>query len=69
MSQTTARIIRQSEARNFMEGPEHCRVARIGETCEFKGTPFIAEAEYPNAYQSLGEMAQTLGPSAIACKT
>jgi hypothetical protein len=25
MSQTTARIIRQSEARNFMEGPEHCR--------------------------------------------
>jgi DhnA family fructose-bisphosphate aldolase class Ia len=37
-------------------------VARIGETCEFKGMPFIAEAEYPNAYQSLGEMAQTLGP-------
>ena len=25
MSQSTARIIRQSEARNFMEGPEHCR--------------------------------------------
>jgi DhnA family fructose-bisphosphate aldolase class Ia len=34
-------------------------VARIGETCEFKGMPFIAEAEYPNAYQSLGEMALT----------
>jgi len=34
-------------------------VARIGETCEFEGMPFIAEAEYPHAYQSLGEMAQT----------
>jgi uncharacterized cupin superfamily protein len=25
MSQQTPRIIRQGEARNFMEGPEHCR--------------------------------------------
>jgi DhnA family fructose-bisphosphate aldolase class Ia len=36
-------------------------VSRIGETCEFKGMPFIAEAEYPNAYQSLDEMTQALG--------
>jgi mannose-6-phosphate isomerase-like protein (cupin superfamily) len=25
MSQSIARIIRQNEARNFLEGPEHCR--------------------------------------------
>jgi DhnA family fructose-bisphosphate aldolase class Ia len=37
-------------------------LSKIGETCEFKGMPFIAEAEYPNAYQSLGEMAQSHGP-------
>jgi class I fructose-bisphosphate aldolase len=37
-------------------------LSKVGETCEFKGMPFIAEAEYPNAYQSLGEMTQALGP-------
>jgi DhnA family fructose-bisphosphate aldolase class Ia len=36
-------------------------VSRIGETCERLGMPFIAEAEYPNAYQSLDSMSQTLG--------
>jgi len=34
----------------------------IGEECELQGMPFIAEAEYPNAYQSLNSMAGTLGP-------
>jgi DhnA family fructose-bisphosphate aldolase class Ia len=37
-------------------------LSKVGETCEFKGMPFIAEAEYPNAYQSLGEMSQSFGP-------
>lgn len=36
-------------------------VSKIGESCENLGMPFIAEAEYPNAYQSLSEMSQTLG--------
>jgi len=36
-------------------------VSKIGETCEFKGMPLIAEAEYPNAYQSLEAMTQSLG--------
>lgn len=36
-------------------------VAQIGEACERQGMPFIAEAEYPNAYQSLDSMAQALG--------
>lgn len=36
-------------------------LSKIGETCEFKGMPLIAEAEYPNAYQSLDKMAQDLG--------
>jgi DhnA family fructose-bisphosphate aldolase class Ia len=37
-------------------------LARIGETCEYKGMPLIAEAEYPNAYQSLDAMSEALGP-------
>jgi len=37
-------------------------VSRIGETCELLGMPFIAEAEYPNAYQSLSEMSHAYGP-------
>ncbi len=37
-------------------------LSRVGETCEFKGMPLIAEAEYPNAYQSLDSMSETLGP-------
>ncbi len=36
-------------------------VSEVGETCEFKGMPLIAEAEYPNAYQSLDSMTQELG--------
>jgi fructose-bisphosphate aldolase / 2-amino-3,7-dideoxy-D-threo-hept-6-ulosonate synthase len=36
-------------------------LSRVGETCEFKGMPLIAEAEYPNAYQSLDQMNQELG--------
>ncbi len=37
-------------------------LSSIGETCERVGMPFIAEAEYPNAYQSLNSMAASLGP-------
>ncbi len=33
----------------------------IGEACEELGMPFIAEAEYPNAYQSLTEMSSSFG--------
>jgi len=33
----------------------------IGEACEELGMPFIAEAEYPNAYQSLTEMSTSYG--------
>lgn len=36
-------------------------LSRVGETCEFKGMPLIAEAEYPNAYQSLAAMSESLG--------
>ena len=36
-------------------------VSAIGEACERQGMPFIAEAEYPNAYQSLDSMSQALG--------
>jgi DhnA family fructose-bisphosphate aldolase class Ia len=36
-------------------------LSRVGETCEYKGMPLIAEAEYPNAYQSLDQMNQELG--------
>jgi DhnA family fructose-bisphosphate aldolase class Ia len=37
-------------------------LSQIGETCELLGMPFIAEAEYPNAYQSLKEMSHAYGP-------
>jgi fructose-bisphosphate aldolase/2-amino-3,7-dideoxy-D-threo-hept-6-ulosonate synthase len=37
-------------------------LSKVAETCEFKGMPLIAEAEYPNAYQSLKEMSHSLGP-------
>jgi fructose-bisphosphate aldolase/2-amino-3,7-dideoxy-D-threo-hept-6-ulosonate synthase len=37
-------------------------LSNIGETCERVGMPFIAEAEYPNAYQSLNSMAASHGP-------
>lgn len=37
-------------------------LSRVGETCEYKGMPLIAEAEYPNAYQNLDSMTETLGP-------
>lgn len=36
-------------------------LSKVGESCEFKGMPLIAEAEYPNAYQSLDRMNQELG--------
>ena len=36
-------------------------VSKIGEACELLGMPFIAEAEYPNAYQSLQTMQGVLG--------
>lgn len=36
-------------------------VSKIGEACEQLGMPFIAEAEYPNAYQSLNDMQSALG--------
>lgn len=37
-------------------------LSQIGEACEQLGMPFIAEAEYPNAYQSLSRMAESFGP-------
>jgi fructose-bisphosphate aldolase / 2-amino-3,7-dideoxy-D-threo-hept-6-ulosonate synthase len=36
-------------------------LSKVSETCEYKGMPLIAEAEYPNAYQSLDQMSQELG--------
>jgi DhnA family fructose-bisphosphate aldolase class Ia len=33
----------------------------IGESCDKLGMPFIAEAEYPNAYQSLSDMTTSFG--------
>jgi DhnA family fructose-bisphosphate aldolase class Ia len=36
-------------------------LSRLGESCELLGMPFIAEAEYPNAYQSLDSMADSYG--------
>jgi len=33
----------------------------VGEACEQLGMPLIAEAEYPNAYQSLDSMSEALG--------
>jgi len=37
-------------------------LSQIGETCELLGMPFIAEAEYPNAYQNLNAMSDSYGP-------
>jgi DhnA family fructose-bisphosphate aldolase class Ia len=37
-------------------------LSQVGETCERMGMPLIAEAEYPNAYQSLTSMSQEYGP-------
>lgn len=36
-------------------------LSQVGETCEMLGMPFIAEAEYPNAYQSLDSMSDAYG--------
>lgn len=36
-------------------------LSRIGEGCEALGIPLIAEAEYPNAYQSLDSMSSSFG--------
>jgi fructose-bisphosphate aldolase / 2-amino-3,7-dideoxy-D-threo-hept-6-ulosonate synthase len=36
-------------------------LSAIGAACEELGMPFIAEAEYPNAYQSLSGMGETYG--------
>jgi len=36
-------------------------LSEVGEACEELGMPLIAEAEYPNAYQSLEHMTQSLG--------
>jgi len=35
-------------------------VSRVGEACELLGMPFIAEAEYPNAYQTLKQSQSVL---------
>ena len=37
-------------------------VSNIGEACDQLGMPFIAEAEYPNAYQTLSEQSSGFGP-------
>lgn len=36
-------------------------LSALGAACEQMGMPFIAEAEYPNAYQSLNAMGETYG--------
>src|SRR5581483_1982205 len=36
-------------------------LSAIGAACEAMGMPFIAEAEYPNAYQSLNAMGEQFG--------
>lgn len=36
-------------------------LSSIGAACEQLGMPYIAEAEYPNAYQSLNAMGETYG--------
>jgi len=36
-------------------------LSQVGEACEGLGMPLIAEAEYPNAYQSLTEMTAAYG--------
>jgi fructose-bisphosphate aldolase, class I len=35
--------------------------SEVAEACEMLGMPLIAEAEYPNAYQSLDKMGESLG--------
>jgi class I fructose-bisphosphate aldolase len=37
-------------------------VSQVGEACAQLGMPFIAEAEWPNAYQTLTTMKSTYGP-------
>jgi len=37
-------------------------LSKIGETCEAMGMPLIAEAEWPNAYQTLNTFSTNLGP-------
>lgn len=37
-------------------------LSEVGETCEALGMPLIAEAEWPNAYQTLDELRTELGP-------
>ncbi|MHB1132791.1 MAG: class I fructose-bisphosphate aldolase [Chloroflexota bacterium] len=37
-------------------------LSRVGEECEAAGMPLIAEAEWPNAYQTLDTFATQLGP-------
>ncbi len=42
--------------------PDMIRYAsEVAEACDTMGMPFIAEAEYPNAYQSLDDMGTTYG--------
>ena len=36
-------------------------VSSVGEACQELGMPFIAEAEYPNAYQSLTDLSSAFG--------
>lgn len=36
-------------------------LSRIGEECEIKGIPLIAEAEYPTTYQSLDNLSDSYG--------
>jgi len=36
-------------------------LSQVGEACERLGMPLIAEAEYPNAYQSLTNLSRTYG--------
>ena len=36
-------------------------LSAVGAACDELGMPFIAEAEYPNAYQSLNAMGETYG--------
>jgi DhnA family fructose-bisphosphate aldolase class Ia len=40
--------------------------SRVGEACDRVGMPFIAEAEFPNAYQDLDEMVSTHGAEYLA---
>ena len=43
--------------------PEMIQYAsQVGEACARLGMPFIAEAEYPNAYQALDTLQQSFGP-------